>query len=118
MCVYIHICVCIYIHIYVCMYIHNGILFSYKKEQIWVRSSEVDEPRDCYTEWSCKSEREKQISYINIYIWNLEKCYWWTYSQGSSSDTDVDNRLVDTAGKQGMRGTEGVALKHTLPYVK
>ena len=34
-----------------------------KKEWIWVSSTEVDEPRACYTEWS-KSEREKQI-YIN-----------------------------------------------------
>ena len=24
------------------------------------------------------SEREKEILYINAYIWNLEKCYWWT----------------------------------------
>ena len=23
-----------------------------------------------------KSEREKQISYINTYIWNLEEWYW------------------------------------------
>ena len=30
-----------------------------------------DGPRDCHTEWS-KSEREKQISWINTYTWNLE----------------------------------------------
>ena len=40
--------------------------------RIWVSSSEVDEPRACYTEWS-KLEREKQILYINTYVWNLEK---------------------------------------------
>ena len=45
---------------------------SHKKEQIWVGSSEVDEPRAYYTEQS-KSEREKQMQYINAYIWNLEK---------------------------------------------
>ena len=33
---------------------------------------DVDGPRDCHTEW-CKSEREKQISYINAYMWNLKK---------------------------------------------
>ena len=38
------------------------------KEGIWVCSREVDEPRTCYIEWS-KSEREKQILYINTYIW-------------------------------------------------
>ena len=35
---------------------------QHKKEQIWVSSREVDEPRACYVEWS-KSEREKQILY-------------------------------------------------------
>ena len=57
------------------VHIYNGILFSPKNERIWVSSSEVDEPRACYTEWS-KSEREKQIQDINAYIWNLEKRYW------------------------------------------
>ena len=33
-------------------------LLSHKKEHIWVSSSEVDEPRAYYTEWS-KSERER-----------------------------------------------------------
>ena len=41
------------------------------KEQIWVSWTEVDEPRACYMEWS-KSERGKQISYINTCVWNLE----------------------------------------------
>ena len=41
-------------------HIYSGILLSHKKEQNWVSSSEVDEPRAYYTEWS-KSGREKQI---------------------------------------------------------
>ena len=49
-------------------HINNGILLSHKKEYIWVSSSEVNEPRACYTEWS-KSERENQISYINTHIY-------------------------------------------------
>ena len=57
--------------------LYNGILLSHKKEWIWVSCSEVDESRASYTEWS-KSEREKQISYVNEYIWNLEQRYWWT----------------------------------------
>ena len=28
--------------------IYNGILFSHKKEHIWVNSNEVDEPRGYY----------------------------------------------------------------------
>ena len=38
-----------------------------EKECIWVCSNEVDEPRAHYTEWN-KSERERQILYINTYI--------------------------------------------------
>ena len=60
------------------VHIYNGILLSLEKEQTLVISSEADEPRACYTEWS-KSEGEQQISYINAYTWNLEKQYWWTY---------------------------------------
>ena len=45
-----------------------------------LNSSEVEEPRACYTEWS-KSERETQIQYINANVWNLGK-YQWTHSQG------------------------------------
>ena len=55
------------------------------------------EPGACYTDWS-KSE-ERQISYINTYIWNLERRYWWTYLRGNNGDTDIENRLVDTMRK-------------------
>ena len=44
---------------------------EYKKEWILINSSEVYEPTTCYIEWS-KSEREKQISYINIYVESLK----------------------------------------------
>ena len=39
------------------VHIYNGILLSHKKEHIWVSSSEVDEPRASYTQWS-KLEKE------------------------------------------------------------
>ena len=54
----------------VMVHIHNGILLSYKKEDIWVNSNEVGEAGAYYIEWS-KSEGETQILYINAYIWNL-----------------------------------------------
>ena len=57
----------------VVIHIYNGILLSHEKERIQISSCEVDERRPWYTKWS-KSEREKQISYINAYIWNLENC--------------------------------------------
>ena len=70
---------------------------------MWVSSNEGDEPRAYYTEWS-KSEREKQISYIDAYIWNLERWDWWTYLQGSDGDTDIENILVDMEGWRGWDG--------------
>ena len=69
----------------VVVHIHNGILLSHKKECIWISSNEVDEPRTYYAEWS-KSEREREISYSNAYIHNLEKQYWKIYLQGSTGE--------------------------------
>ena len=79
------------------VHIYNGILLSHKKEWYWVICGDVDGSRDCPTEWS-KSERGKQISYINTYMWNLEKWYGWTGLQGRNWDTDVENKRMDTKG--------------------
>ena len=54
------------------VHIYNRMLFSHKRESIWVSSNKLDEPRAYNAEWST-SETEKQILYINPYIWNLEK---------------------------------------------
>ena len=59
------------------LYWLNDMTHIYKKECIWLSSNEVDEVRAFNTEWT-KSERE-QISYINTYVWNLERWFWWTY---------------------------------------
>ena len=56
---------------------------------IWVSSNEVDEPGAYYTEWN-KSEREKQISYINPCMWNLEQRYWWTSLQTEAQGERTD----------------------------
>ena len=66
-----------------------------------------------------KSEREKQILYINTYIWNLESCYWWSYLQGSNGDADEEKRLVNTED-EGECGTnwESSIETYTLPYEK
>ena len=82
------------------VHIYNGILLSHKKEQNWVICRDVDGPTVCHTERS-KSEREKQISYINTYIRNLEKWYRRTYLQGRNRDTDVENKHMDTKVQKG-----------------
>ena len=89
------------------VHIYNGILLGHKKEWNWVICRDVDGPRDCHTEWS-KSEREKQVTYINAYMWNLEKLYRWTGLQGRNRDPDVENKHMDTkAGKRGVGGGGG-----------
>ena len=98
--------------------LHNELLLSFRKECISVGPNEVDEPRAYYTEWS-KSEREREISYINAYIWDLEGWYWWNYPQGSSGDENTENRLWDTVGE----GEGGIIWErsidiYTFPYVK
>ena len=45
------------------------------------------------------------MSYINAYMWNLEKWYRWTGLQGRNRDTDVENKRMDT--KEGERGKGG-----------
>ena len=71
-----------------------------------------------YTEWS-NSERERQIPYINAYIWSLERQYWWSYIQGSKRDTDAKNRLLDSVGEgEGGMTWENSTETRTLPYVK
>ena len=56
------------------------------------------------------SQKEKQMSHINAYIWNLERWSWWTYLQGSSGDADIKNRLMDTGwgGEDGTNGESGM----------
>ena len=47
------------------------------------------------------NQKEKdKIAYSNTYTWNLEKWYWRIYLQGSSGETDIENRLKDT-GRRG-----------------
>ena len=52
---------------------YNGILLSHKKNEFesvlgrWIKLEPVTQSE------VSKSGREKQISYINAYIWNLEK---------------------------------------------
>ena len=89
-------------------HIYNGILLSHKKGWNGVICRDMDGPRDCHTEW-IKSEREKQILYINAYMWNLEKWYRWTGLQGRNIDTDVENKRIDTnGGKAAGAGGGGV----------
>ena len=93
----------------VLVHIHNGILLSYTKEHIGVSSNEMDEPGSYYTEWR-KSERERQILFINAYIWNQERQYQWSYKHSSKGDTDVKKRLLDSVGE----GDGGIIWENSI----
>ena len=78
----------------------------------WVICRDMDGPRECHIDWS-KSEREKQISYNNAYMWNLEKWYRWSYLQSRIRDIDVENKCMDTKGERGGEGGIGrLGLTH------
>ena len=74
-------------------------ILAIKKNEFWISSDEVDEPRACYVSWS-KPKKRRQISCISACIWNLEKWYWWTHLHSSNRYTDIENRLVDTAAAE------------------
>ena len=78
----------------------------------------MDETGAYYTEWS-KSERKTPIHYINTYIWNLERWWWWPHMQDSKRDTHIKNRLLDSVGE----GKGGMIWENSietclLTYVK
>ena len=64
--------------------------------------------RDCHKQWS-KSERERQIPYINTHMWNLEKWYGWSYLQSRTRDTNIEN-VWPPRGKEGW-GVFGMNYK-------
>ena len=59
-----------------------------------------------HTEWS-KSDREKQILYINTHV---ESKTWhrWTYLQSRNRDTDIKNKRTDTKRGRGWEGNNGL----------
>lgn len=48
-----------------------------------------------------KSQRERQISYINALMWNQEKWYRQSYLQIRKRDKDIENKHMDTGVKEG-----------------
>ena len=63
--------------------------------------------------------RLKQLSSSsssNAYIRNLERWYQRIYLQGSSGETDIENRLMDMGrGEERVRCMERVTWKLTIP---
>ena len=65
------------------------------------------------------SQKEKDKYHIITHIWNLEKWYQRISFQGSSGETDIENRLMDMGrGEERVRCMERVTWKLPLPYAK
>ena len=56
----------------------------------------MDRPR-LHTECS-KLDKERQISYDFVYIWNLKKGYKRSYLQNRNGFTDIENKLMAIGG--------------------
>ena len=80
----------------VVVHVYNRIVLSHKK---WNNAicRNMDGPRDCHTEWS-KPDRERQISYVTTYRWNIKTDTKWTYSWNRNRLTDIENKLMVNKG--------------------
>ena len=59
------------------------------------------------------SQKEKKISYVNAYMWNLEKWYRGSHLQSRNRDTQVENKHMDIKGERGgVRRTGSLGLIH------
>ena len=68
-------------------------------------------------DWVTELALEK-TSYINTYIWSLEKWSWWTHLQHSSGDTDIENRLVDAVREERMAMNGGSRMERYIAIRK
>ena len=64
-----------------------------------------------------KSERERQISYINALMRNQEKWYRQSYLQNRKRDTDIENKHMDTKSERGVGGIGRLELIHTYVHI-
>ena len=99
------------------VWIHNRILLRHKKTINPATYNNMDGPGDYHTKWS-KSERERQITYDIIYMWDLKIKYKWTYLWNRNRLTDIGNKLMVTKG-EGGKDKLGVGIsRYTLLYIK
>ena len=69
----------IYIHTYIYTHTHTHTMNTTQPKKEWNNAicHNVDATRDYHTKWS-KSERERQIPYDVIHMWNLKSDTNWT----------------------------------------
>ena len=75
------------------VHIYNGILLSHKEEWNCAICGNMYVPRDCQTKWN-KSESKRNISYVNVFKWNLENG-----TDESVCTAEIDRINMDTKGE-------------------
>ena len=83
-----------------------GYYSAIKKEVNNAICNNMDRPGDYQTLRQVTQER--QISYDIIYMWNFKKWKKLVYLQNRSRPVDLENKLMVTKGKRGVRGKLGV----------
>ena len=100
----------------VMVYIHNGILIVKRNtsESVLMRWMNLEPIIQ-----SEVSQKEKDKYHSNAYIQNLEKRYWRVSLQGSSGETDIENRFMDMGrGEERVRCMDRVTWKITFSSVQ
>ena len=82
------------------------ILLSHKKEWSSAICSNIDKPRNYYTEWV----RQRQISYDITCMWNLKKLYKSTYLQNRNRFVDIENKFMVTVVDSRSWGREKLGV--------
>ena len=77
----------------------------------------MEEKQIWLTSWS-KSEREKQISYIKAYVWNVEKNGTDEPVCRAATEMQTENDLKTQRGKEMVVQTESLSETNVLPYAK
>ena len=77
----------------------------------------MEEKQIWLTSWS-KSEREKQISYIKAYVWNVEKNGTDEPVCRAATEMQTENDLKTQRGKEMVVQTESLSETNLLPYAK
>ena len=74
----------------------------------------TEEPGGLYSPWGRKSRTQLSDWTTTTSVWNLEERCWRTYPQGRNRDTDAEDGLGDTAGKESGVSWETSTHMHTL----
>ena len=78
----------------------------------WNITQPLNEVGSSVEMWMDLETGEKQISYIKAYMWNLEKCSWWTYFRTRTCGHGVGGRK---GGVNWEIGTDIMYTTHQAP---